>query len=46
MDQNINFQEEIFLDGKKIMTIPIDNIWYEEKTLDFKSKFTPRVPLT
>jgi hypothetical protein len=31
MEDQPHFQEDIFLDGKKIMTISIDNIWYEEK---------------
>ena len=42
MNNKDTFQEEIILNGVKIMNISIDNIWHEEKLLPFKSKFTPK----
>jgi hypothetical protein len=45
MKKDETFQEDIIINGKKIMSISIDNIWYEEKTLVIKSKFTPKIPL-
>ena len=35
-----SFKDEIIIDGKKVLDIPIENMFYEEKTFEFKSKWT------
>ena len=38
----MNFTEKIVIDGKTILEIPIENILYEEKKIEFKSKWSAK----
>ena len=41
---NDKFRDEVFIDGKKVLDIPIENIWHDEWKLDYKTYWSDIKP--
>ena len=36
----MDFKDQIIIDGKKIIEIPVQNLFFEEKDMEIKTKFS------